>query len=129
RERNSLTPDHHGNKVFEFLGVSILDYQALYRKFSLKGQESYSLNHISHVELKNKKVSFDEYGSLHELWKKDYQKFLEYNIKDVELVEMLDHKLRFIDMAISMAYDAKVNFYDVFAQTRMWDSLIYNYLM
>jgi DNA polymerase elongation subunit (family B) len=53
---------------------------------------------------------------------------VEYNIIDVELVDRLEEKMKLIELAITMAYDAKVNYEDVFFQVRMWDNIIYNYL-
>jgi DNA polymerase elongation subunit (family B) len=113
---------------YEIMGVGILDYLDLYRKFTYKNQESYRLDHIAHVELNERKLDYSEYGSLHNLWKEDYQKFIEYNIKDVELVNRLEDKMKLIEMATVLAYDAKVNYTDVYTQVRMWDTLIYNEL-
>lgn len=108
-------------------GIAHLDYIELYKKFAPeKNRESYSLDYISRVELGEKKIEYD--GSLHQLYKTDYQKFIEYNIHDVHLVDRLDNKLQLISMAIDMAYDAKVNFSDAFAQVRMWDTLVFNEL-
>ena len=59
---------------------------------------------------------------------KGWQKFIEYNIVDVELVDRLEDKMKLIELALTMAYDAKVNYNDVFYQVRMWDNIIYNYL-
>lgn len=111
----------------ELVGISTLDYMELYRKFQPK-QESEKLNYIAYVELGEKKLSYEEYGSLHELYRSNYQKFIEYNIKDVELIRKLEEKLKLIEMAVALAYDARVNFTDVFAQVRMWDTIIYNHL-
>lgn len=111
----------------ELVGISTLDYMELYRKFQPK-QESEKLNYIAYVELGEKKLSYEEYGSLHELYRSNYQKFIEYNIKDVELIRKLEEKLKLIEMACALAYDARVNFTDVFAQVRMWDTIIYNHL-
>ena len=97
----------------------------MYRKFQPK-QESEKLNYIAYVELGEKKLSYEEYDSLHSLYKNNYQKFIEYNIKDVELVRKLEEKLKLIEMVVALAYDAKVNFPDTFAQVRMWDTIIYN---
>ena len=74
-------------------------------------------------------MSYDEYDSLHQLYKLDHQKFIDYNIKDVKLVLKLEDKLKLIELALTLAYDTKCNYDDVFAQTRMWDALIYNYLL
>jgi DNA polymerase elongation subunit (family B) len=111
----------------ELVGISTLDYMEMYRKFQPK-QESEKLNYIAYVELGEKKLSYEEYGSLHELYRSNYQKFIEYNIKDVELIHKLEEKLKLIEMSVSLAYDARVNFTDVFAQVRMWDTIIYNHL-
>jgi len=113
---------------FEVMGVATLDYLDLYRKFTHTQQENYRLDHIAHVELGERKLDYSEFGSLHNLWKEDYQKFIDYNIKDVELVSRLEEKMKLIEMSIVLAYDAKVNYTDVFTQVRMWDTLIYNEL-
>ena len=118
-------------KVYIMTGIAALDYIELYRWYAPAGksQESYSLNHITSVELNESKISYDEYDNLHQLYRLNYQKFIEYNIKDVELVIKLEDKLKLIELALTLAYDTKTNYEDVFAQTRMWDSLIYSYLL
>lgn len=58
-----------------------------------------------------------------------YKLGIEYNIKDVELIFKLEDKLKLIELAITLAYDTKSNFEDVFAQTRMWDAMTYSYLL
>ena len=118
-------------RVYNMTGIAALDYIELYRWYAPAGksQESYSLNHISSVELDETKLSYDEYDNLHQLYKLNYQKFIEYNIKDVELIVQLEDKLKLIELALTLAYDTKTNYEDVFAQTRMWDSLIYSYLL
>ena len=117
--------------AYEIFGVSCLDYIELYRWYapSGKSQESYKLDHIASVELGTNKLDYSEYDNLHQLYKLNYQKFIEYNIKDVQLIVDLEDKLKLIELAATLAYDTKTNFEDVFAQTRMWDSLINCYLM
>jgi DNA polymerase elongation subunit (family B) len=117
--------------AYDILGVSCLDYIELYRWYAPggKSQESYKLDNIANVELGESKLSYDEYDNLHQLYKLNYQKFIEYNIKDVELIIKLENKLKLIELALTLAYDTKTNYEDVFAQTRMWDSLIYSYLL
>lgn len=112
------------------LGISILDYIELYRKFAPGGnsQESYKLDAICNVEIGEKKLSYEEYGNLHQLYRLNYQKFIEYNIRDVELVGKLDDKLKLIELTLTLAYDNKCNYDDVFTQVRMWDVIIYNHL-
>jgi len=114
---------------YEISGVATLDYMELYRKYGPPGQrESYSLNYIAHYELKEKKLSYSEYGSLHNLYVQNYEMFIDYNIRDTLLVEQIEKKRGLIKLALILAYDSKVNYEDVFYQTRMWDSLIYNHL-
>lgn len=112
------------------LGVGIFDYMELYRKFAPNGmsQESYTLNNICYEEIKEKKIDYEEYGNLHRLYKLDFQKFIDYNIRDVELVGKLDDKLKLIDLGLTLAYDSYSNYDDVFKQVRMWDNIIFNEL-
>ena len=113
---------------YHISGVAQLDYLDLYKKFTYTNQESYKLGHISWVELEEEKLSYEEYDNIHTFYKSDYQKFVEYNIKDVELVDRLEDKLKLIELCITMAYDAGINYEDVFSQVRTWDALIYNHL-
>jgi DNA polymerase elongation subunit (family B) len=117
------------NQSYEPVGITVLDYYQLYRKFTFGNQESYKLDYISQIELGEKKVDYSEYGNLLELYKKDYQKFIEYNIQDVVLVEKLDDKLKFLEQVMALAYDAKVNYSDTMTTVRSWDVIIHNYLL
>lgn len=117
------------HQVYDPIGLNVLDYMQLYRKFTFVMQESYRLDHIATVELGEKKLDYSEFDSLLELYKKDYEKFIDYNIKDVELVERLEDKLKLIDQVLAIAYDGKVNFQDTFTSVRMWDIIIHNYLL
>jgi DNA polymerase elongation subunit (family B) len=124
------TTIHNKQQVaFDLVGIAILDYIELYKKFTYSQQESFSLNHISYLELGEKKLDYSEVESLHQLYRTNFQKFIEYNIHDVELVDRIDAKMQLIDMALALAYDAKVNYTDVFTQVRMWDTLIHNELI
>ena len=114
--------------VYDVGGITQLDYLDLYKKFTYKAQESYRLDHIAEVELGQKKLDHSEFDTFKDFYTKGWQKFVEYNIIDVELVDRLEDKMKLIELAITMAYDAKVNFGDVFYQVRMWDNIIYNYL-
>ena len=116
-------------QAYAIMGVEILDYLSTYRKFTYINQESYRLDHIANVELGETKLDYSEQGSLHLLYKNDYQKFIEYNIKDVELVEQLEGKMKLLEMIVSLAYLSKVNYGNTFGQVRMWDTLIYNNLL
>ena len=114
--------------AYDVGGITQLDYLNLYKKFTYKAQESYRLDHIANVELGQKKLDHSEYDTFKDFYTKGWQKFVEYNIIDVELVDRLEDKMKLIELAIVMAYDAKANYADVFSQVRMWDTIIYNYL-
>jgi DNA polymerase elongation subunit (family B) len=117
--------------AYEIKGVASLDYIELYKWFAPggKSQESYRLDNIANVELGKSKLSYDEFDSLHQLYKMNYQKFIEYNIVDVLLIEELENKLKLLELSLTLAFDTKSNFEDVFTQTRMWDAIMYNYLL
>jgi DNA polymerase elongation subunit (family B) len=112
-------------------GLQILDYQKSFKKFCLNTygqQESYRLDHIAHVVLDERKLSYEEFGSLNNLYKEDYQKFIDYNIRDVELVDRLEERLGLITLIMTMAYKAGANYVDTFGTTNIWDSIIYRML-
>lgn len=117
------------NQVFDPIGVAVMDYMQMYKKFTFVMRDSYSLNNIAHIELGEKKLDYSEHDSLFDLYKHDWEKFIDYNIQDVELVSRLDDKLKLIDQVFAIAYDAKVNYQDTFTSVRMWDLIIHNYLL
>lgn len=112
---------------YEITGISQLDYLELFKKFgySYGAQESYKLDHIAHVVLGERKLSYDEFTGLHTLYKHDFQKFIDYNIKDVELVDRLEDKMGLITLALTMAYRGGVNYSDTLGTTAIWDSILY----
>ena len=112
---------------YDILGVDTLDYLDLYRKHTFVRRESYKLDYIGEVELGENKTE-NPYDTFKEFYSNDYQRFVEYNIQDVELVDKLEDKMKLIALHLTMAYEAKVNFQDVFGQVRMWDTIIYNHL-
>ena len=126
-------PTINGKKQQEYKleGIEQLDYLEIFKKFTyntLGQQESYRLDHIAHVVLGEGKLSYEEHGSLHALYKTDFQKFIDYNIKDVELVEKLDEKLDLISLVLTMAYRGGVNYNDTLGTTNIWDTIIYRIL-
>ena len=116
------------NITYDIGGVTQLDYLDLYKRFTYTNQESYRLDYIANYELGEKKLDHNEYDTFREFYTKDWDKFVRYNIKDVQLVDRLEDKLKLIELAVTMAFDAKVNFIDIHYQVRMWDTIIYNYL-
>lgn len=116
--------------AYQIQGINQLDYYDLFQKFaySYGAQESYRLDHIANVVLGEKKMSYEDYGNLRNLYKENYQLYIDYNIKDVELVQRIDDKLDLIGLACTLAYKAGVNFTDIFGTTSIWDSIVYREL-
>ena len=114
--------------LYNMFGINVVDYLDLYKKFTYTNQESYRLDHIANVELGQRKLDHSEFENFKDFYTKDWQKFIDYNIIDVELVSRLEDKMKLIELAIALAYDAKVNIRDVYYQVRMWDTIIYNFL-
>jgi DNA polymerase elongation subunit (family B) len=117
------------NQAFTPVGVNVLDYINLYKKFTYTQQESYRLDHIAYVELGERKLDFSEYSNLEQLYKENYQKFIEYNIKDVELIDRLEDKMKLIELVYAMAFDAKINFEDTLGSVKQWDVIVHNFLL
>ncbi len=119
-----------GNKeiTYDIVGVAMLDFLDLYKKFTYSAQESYRLDHIAFVELSENKLDHSEFENFKDFYTQNWQKFVDYNIHDVELVDKLEDKMRLIELCLTMAYNAKINFEDVYSQVRMWDAIVYNHL-
>ena len=112
---------------YDIHGISQLDYLQLYKKFTYSKQESYRLDYIAEQELGDKKKE-NPGESFKDFYTNHWQEFVEYNIQDVELVDRMEDKMRLIELCLTMAYNAKINYEDVFSQVRMWDAIIYNHL-
>ena len=118
------------NIAYEMMGIQQLDYYDLFRKFGYAygTLESYKLDHVAFIVLGDKKLSFDEVGNLQNLYKQDHQLYIDYNIKDVQLIDRLEEKMGLITLAITMAYRGGVNYSETFGTTSIWDSIIYRLL-
>lgn len=121
--------DFGGRKAIKthIAGVASLDYLDLYKKFTYTNQESYKLDHIAFVELGERKLE-NPGKTFKEFYTDHWDTFVRYNIHDVELVDKLDDKMKLMDLALTLAYAAKVNYEDVFGPVKTWDIIIYNYL-
>lgn len=115
--------------TYNIVGIQALDYMALFEKFTLNTygrQESYRLDFIADLVLGQKKLEYD--GTLQELYDNDFQKFVDYNVRDVELLERLEDKLGLIRLVFTLAYMAGVNYEDTLGTVAFWDSLIFRRL-
>jgi len=102
-----------------------LDYMALFKKFNLEGRQSYSLAAITEDELDVPKMKYD--GTLYELYRNDFIKFLFYNRHDVTTIVQLDKKFKYIELANTMVHEATVNFSSIFGSVQLIDTAIINF--
>lgn len=116
-----------GKVEYELVGIEMFDLMLMYKKFTFKMRESYSLNYIAHVELGEEKIHYA--GNLEDLYHNDYNKFILYNIKDVELVDRIDNARNLMLLVLTLGYMSHIKLGDTFYQLRMWDSIIYNRLL
>lgn len=125
-----VTRRNKEDDTYNIEGIQTLDYLELFQKFGYTYgmQESYKLNHIAHVVLGEEKLSYEEYGSLKNLYKEDFQRYIDYNMKDVQLVDRLEDKMGLITLAMTIAYKGGVNYTDTFGVTAIWESIIYRKL-
>jgi DNA polymerase elongation subunit (family B) len=114
--------------VYEIKGITNLDYLDLYQWFIPTRQESYKLDFIGELELGRGKNEM-KHDTFKDWYTKDFQSFIDYNIQDVEIVDALEDKLGLIDLSLTVAYESKVNYGDIFSQVRVWDTLIANHLL
>lgn len=128
KEKN--TKDDYGKptKLYEIVGISIIDYRDLYKKFTYTKQENYRLETIAQVELGVGKLDHSEFDTFKEFYTHGWDKFVEYNIIDCDRVDQLEDKMKLIELCLTMSYLAKINYNDVFSQIRMWDAIIFNHL-
>ena len=73
-------------------------------------------------------MDYSEYGSLFSLYKEDFQKFIEYNVKDVELVQRMEDKLQLLTLCLTLGYKANVCAGTSMGSVKIWDCYIYNVL-
>lgn len=108
----------------EIVGLPHLDYMALYKKHIFTPRESYSLGYIASEELGETKLSYEEEGSLSNLSRNNFQKYISYNIKDVNLIKRLEDKLGLFNLTHTLAYYCISNFEDTLGTVRLWEQLI-----
>lgn len=116
------------NLTFNILGIDTLDYMVIYKKHILKKRENYRLNTIANIEVGEEKISYEEYNNLTDLYEKNPQLYLEYNLKDIELIHRIDDKLKLMDLTFTLAYYARVNYVETLSPVKTWESIIYHHL-
>ena len=113
---------------YDIFGIAGLDLLDLYKKYSGSNEESYKLDYIAEKNLGINKIPFE--GSLHDLYINDYQKYMDYNIQDVNILVRLEEKRKFLDLIIEVSYIAKVPCYtDSLGTVKYWETFVYNHLL
>ena len=84
------------------------------------------MDHIANVVLGERKLDYSEYGNLFTLYKENHQKFIDYNIRDVQVVDRIEQRTGLLTLAMTVAYKSLTNLSDAFGSVGMWDSIIYN---
>lgn len=97
-------------------GISHLDFLKLYKKYSVNDRSSYKLDAIANVELGIGKI---QHNGLDNLYEHDIDRFIEYNIRDIELVQKLEAKLRYIQIAIYLAHKVHIPYEWIFSQSKI----------
>ena len=92
--------------TYDFVGRVHIDSLELYRKYTYEERHSYRLDAIAEYELGQRKTQYE--GTLDQLYNNDFRTFVEYNINDCQLLEDLDKKLKFIDLASTLAHENTV---------------------
>ena len=107
-------------------GVNHLDYMLLHKKFIMKQESSYKLGDIGEKYVKLGKIEYE--GSLDKLFREDVNKFIEYNLRDVEILIELDKKLQFIDLTINICHLCHVPYENIYYSTALNEGAILTYL-
>ena len=89
-------------ETYDLVGRVHMDYMQLYRKYTYEERHSYSLDAIAEYELGEHKTQFE--GTLDQLYNQHFKKFIEYNRQDTALLDKLDRKLRFLELASELAH-------------------------
>ena len=117
--------------TYQINGMAVIDYMDAFKKFGYKygPQETYKLDHIAHVVLGEKKLDYSEYGNLTELYEKNPQLYLDYNLKDTQLIERMEEETGLLSLVMTVAYSGGVNYTDAFGTVGIWESTLYRKLI
>ena len=115
-----------GEKTVSIAGINHLDYMLLHKKFITKQEPSYRLELIGKKYVNLGKVDYE--GSLDKLFETDIQKFIDYNIRDVEIIDELEKKLKFIELTVNICHLCHTTYENIYYSTALNDAAILTYL-
>ena len=129
--QTSMTKFGKEQFTYQISGMTVIDYMDAFKKFGYKygPQESYKLDHIAHVVLGEKKLDYSEYGNLNALWEQNPQLYLDYNLKDTQLIQRFEDETGLLSLVMTVAYGGGVNFSDAFGTVGIWETTMYRRLM
>ena len=113
--------------VYDFMGCAMLDYMALFKKHAFMNPDDYKLNTVAEMVLGEGKVEYHE-NNPNELYAKNYQMAVEYNIVDVKVLVDIDRKMQLIDLTFTLAYMTTSNYQDTLGTVKPWSALAYSML-
>jgi DNA polymerase elongation subunit (family B) len=107
-------------------GINHLDYMLLHKKYIMKEEPSYKLGDIGEKYVKLGKIEYE--GNLNTLFKTDINRFIDYNLRDVEIIEKLEEKLKFIELTIMISHICNIPYESIYYNTIMNEGAILKYL-
>ena len=113
-------------KRYFMAGVSYLDYISLYKNYNYGELANYRLDTVAQKELGKGKIEYE--GNLDQLFKEDIEKFIEYNLVDVELVVGFEEKLQFIDLCRGICHAGHVPYEDFVYSSKYLEGALLTYL-
>ena len=115
-----------GTKYTTVAGINHLDYMLLFKKYVTAQEPSYALGNIGEKYVNLGKI--DYLGSLDKLFKEDINKFIDYNIRDVEIIIALESKLKFIDLTVTVCHLCHVPYEQIYMSTVLNEGAVLTYL-
>lgn len=104
---------------YVIVGINLLDYMEIFQNYTFSEQESWKLSYIAQKEIGESKIEYE--GSLSDLYKNNWQQYVEYNIQDVRLLKKLDEKKKFLNILVSFCYGCRVPFEFFVKTTKVLD--------
>lgn len=114
--------------VFDYIGIQMLDYLQLFDKHAFMNPDNMKLDTVAQAVLGEGKVDYKDEGNLNTLYVRNYQKAVEYNIVDVNLIVLMNNKKRFFELTFTLAYLCKSNYQDTLGTVKPWSALTYSML-
>ena len=120
-----FTPQYQDQPV-NLGGINHLDYMLLFKKFITKQEPSYRLGDIGKKYAKLEKIEYQ--GSLDRLFAEDVDKFIEYNLRDVEIIVELEKRMKFMELTVTIGHLCHTTYESIYFSTVLNEGAILTYL-